>query len=340
MTDLQKLLRRMQQDVTSVKHEINELAHDLSLTNDKLRLKTNEVKSAREDRNDAAEQLNAAQEEVESSQHKIQAAADAVRCGLTQPTPLVSYEPAGTGGEAAARASCAIVSTLKGIPGAELETWLSWHLTRQGFTKIFLFFDAPEEMAEAKKILDKWGNRIVATPVEEVFLEAEYRQCRRWKVLKHKLHEDWLARQELHVEIAMRWAAVDGIEWFLNIDLDELFVLGASGSSSSDRSGGPDAGAVPLIAPMHFGAVPAGVNTVQYLNHEGVPEVSRHDGMMVNRFESVTLFRRNPRCFTGDWEPDAGGGGVAEVFAWQLQLASLPGDGPGSGTSRNVSQQQ
>ncbi|CAE8628273.1 unnamed protein product [Polarella glacialis] len=73
-------------------------------------------------------------------------------------------------------------------------------------------------------------------------------------------------------------------------------------------------------APQHFGSVPPEICSTQYVNHEGVPELVAEDDaarLEENRFEAVSLFRRNPRCLAED---KGGLGSSAEVFAWQLRL--------------------
>lgn len=188
-----------------------------------------------------------------------------------------------------------MASTLRGIEEAELATWLSYHLDGCGFAKAFLFFDDPVELGAKQHVLEPWRDRVVAKPVDEQ-LQDLYKACTRYDLVRPRLVEDWLARQELHVELAMMWAQGVGCQWLLHIDLDELFLLG-SGQS----------------APQHFGAVPPEAQATQYLNHEGVPELPEdekvnEDGgpeglgpeaerLRRNRFEAVTLFRRNPHCF-------------------------------------------
>lgn len=180
---------------------------------------------------------------------------------------------------------CAVVSTLRGIPQAELETWLSHHLGTCCFSNAVLFFDDPAELVTSKDALSMWGSQVLSIAVDDE-LREEYKTCQRFNALQPRLGEDWVARQELHVELAMRRAARDGCEWLLHIDLDELFLL-------------PEG----VTAPEHFAEVPPGRNAVAYLNHEGVPELdancsSRRGAMLTtNRFEETSLFRRNPHCF-------------------------------------------
>lgn len=180
---------------------------------------------------------------------------------------------------------CAVVSTLRGIPSAELSTWLSHHLGACKFSRVYLFFDDPAELAGSTDVLFHWAPKVVAIAVDEQ-LQDEYKSCHRFEALQAHLCEDWLARQELHVELAMRRAGLDGCEWLLHIDLDELFLL-------------PDE----VTAPQHFAGVASDRSTIAYLNHEGLPEL---DGccdrdaearLEMNRFEAVSLFRRNPHSF-------------------------------------------
>mmetsp|Transcript_173217 Transcript_173217/g.555576 ORF Transcript_173217/g.555576 Transcript_173217/m.555576 type:complete len:700 (+) Transcript_173217:198-2297(+) len=186
---------------------------------------------------------------------------------------------------ASLEAPCAVVSTLRGIPKAELSTWLSYHLGECRFSRVYLFFDDPAELAESQDVLSHWGPQVVSIAADAQ-LHEEYKSCTRFEALRAHLGEDWLARQELHVELAMRRAELEGCGWLLHIDLDELFLL----------PGG-------MTAPAHFAGVAPDRCTIAYLNHEGVPELdgscAREAGALLeaNRFDAVSLFRRNPHCF-------------------------------------------
>ncbi|CAK0833184.1 unnamed protein product [Prorocentrum cordatum] len=180
---------------------------------------------------------------------------------------------------------CAVVSTLRGIPGAELFTWLSHHLGACQFSRVYLFFDDPAELVGSRDVLGQWAPKVVAIAVDGQ-LQEEYKSCQRFEALQAHLCEDWIARQELHVELAMRRAGLDGCEWLLHIDLDELFLL-------------PDN----VTAPAHFARIVSDRSAITYVNHEGLPELDGccdREGearLAMNRFEAVSLFRRNPHCF-------------------------------------------
>ncbi|CAE8584312.1 unnamed protein product [Polarella glacialis] len=114
----------------------------------------------------------------------------------------------------------------------------------------------------------------------------------------------------------MSWARADGCEWLLHIDLDELFV------AVDGRT-----------APQHFGSVPAEHNTVAYVNHEGVPEIPSTGAadyelrLARNRFEAVSLFRRNPCCFAEGFDLDEllaeAPLGASRGSVWQSRLEEL-----------------
>ena len=129
------------------------------------------------------------------------------------------------------------------------------------------------EVESSKELLAPFAGFVCCVPVDDA-CRAEYASCGRYPGVKAKLGEDWLARQELHVELALRRSARDGLDWLLHIDLDELFVSQTGNAAE------------------HFAGVPADATTVAYLNHEGVPEPAAAD-LETNRFSAITLFRRN-----------------------------------------------
>eukprot|EP00927_Polykrikos_kofoidii_P048663 TRINITY_DN42903_c0_g1_i1.p1 TRINITY_DN42903_c0_g1~~TRINITY_DN42903_c0_g1_i1.p1 ORF type:complete len:549 (+),score=107.61 TRINITY_DN42903_c0_g1_i1:29-1648(+) len=243
-----------------------------------------------EDRTAALENVIDAKTEVTLATASLVGANARVIRALRRPAPFLrGVVPKSVGCvPASAQPPCAIVSTLRGVLDAELEKWLSYHLDGLRFSIVFLFFDDPCELVKQRQLLAPFGNRVVALPVDDALRISEYTKCRRLAAVEARLAEDWLARQELHVEIASRWSASAGIEWLLHIDLDELFSIGSGAS-----------------APQHFATVPENVAVVHYVNHEGVPEiggaVSASEAeapalLSSNRFEAVTLFRKNPRC--------------------------------------------
>jgi len=248
-----------------------------------------------------AEEANArdaaarAREEVDSAHGELCASEVGVLSSLQRPVPFMRRPPSLSEGEAA----CAIASTLRGIARAEVSTWLFHHLGRCGFARAFLFFDNPCELTLHAEALSTWHGRAVPVQVDDK-LQSMYASCRLFSTLSDALQQDWLARQQLHVEIAMGWAEADGCAWLLHIDLDELFIVRG------------------CTAPQHFGAVHSDTHSTQYLNHEGVPEAPAESPGLLreNRFAAVTLFRRNPVCLFG-------GIGVGATHLWQQYLDSL-----------------
>mmetsp|Transcript_113264 Transcript_113264/g.366313 ORF Transcript_113264/g.366313 Transcript_113264/m.366313 type:complete len:486 (-) Transcript_113264:22-1479(-) len=338
MLNLQKRLARMQADLEGLTADVASCSEAQQTVHSSLSCAHSGIAELLEEKAQATSAAQEAKSDVDRAQRDLHTAATEVTRSLSRPAPFLSAAGvAVAGGAGAARlpggldgdVPCAVVSTLKGIPEAELHTWLSHHLDGCGFSLAFLFFDDPSELACRSDIVRHWGRRLVPVPVDAT-LQVEYDACQRLLALKGKLCEDWLARQELHVEIAMRWARGKGCQWLLHIDLDELFVL---------QEG--------ISAPRHFASVDPARGAVAYLNHEGVPEL--HDEVVVselshNRFAATTLFRRNAQCLAEGFGLDEvvlGDGGVDLTLSvpgspWQRRLDALASSPSASSSSAAV----
>lgn len=205
----------------------------------------------------------------------------------------------------------AIVTTLREVPAAMLESFCTWHL-RLGFVRLYLYFDDPQDdgIAVARRLCARLARRgFGAACVRALPCDAHLRH--EWGALH--TYTRWSSntemvevRQMLNAEHCLRLSHADGdVCWLLHIDSDELFHL----------SGG-------MSAPEHFGRLQANgcVNFV-YPIHEGVPESAD----TANPFAEISLFRRHFSRLPGleDGPADAE---KREVFraAWSVWVARRP----------------
>ena len=167
-----------------------------------------------------------------------------------------------------AGSSACVASTVLGVPAAELETWIRWHL-HVGFDLIFLFFDCDPDCDDEFFALEaarrqEWDSRVIITFSDDRLREEQRRRDGRWRTLQPFL-DQVPARQELNVESALAMAAARGLRWLLHIDSDELFLPTVPGDDGS--------AAVHNAVRVHFRALEdAGIGHVTYKNIEGVTE--------------------------------------------------------------------
>eukprot|EP00929_Paragymnodinium_shiwhaense_P032190 TRINITY_DN17891_c0_g1_i17.p1 TRINITY_DN17891_c0_g1~~TRINITY_DN17891_c0_g1_i17.p1 ORF type:complete len:559 (-),score=50.12 TRINITY_DN17891_c0_g1_i17:313-1848(-) len=307
----QERLARMRRNTDELTANVHRLAEQQENLAGQLREKAQDVDHLAEQCCRADEELHTARIEARDADSRLASAAAAVNKALQRPTPFY-VSPSGN---TACRSSCAVVSTLRGVPSAEVDAWLRHHTVGLGFCRAYLFYDDPAELRDHSTLLDKYQQSVVAIGVDDD-CRLLYPTCYRFGHLQQRLKEDWLARQELHVELALRWSRAVGIQWLLHIDLDELFYLSGGGT-----------------APHHFGGIPEDVSCVQYLNHEGVPELpgDSDEALQHNRFAVINLFRQNPALFPeidgleemADGLATAGSEPSAGAEAWQQSLDTV-----------------
>jgi hypothetical protein len=166
------------------------------------------------------------------------------------------------------------------------------HHLAQGFARMYLFFDDPED--DARDVVDALRDERIATIPNDASLGAEWRQCAQFPYYAPHVAAEVMARQCLNVEVAVQRALHEDIEWLLHIDADELFH--APGQ----------------MAPGHFAQLSAaGIERAVYPNLEALPEREA----IVDFFREVTLFKANPNLSAGGrFSP-----------AQNALLASMPG---------------
>lgn len=162
----------------------------------------------------------------------------------------------------------AIVAMLRNADEV-LDSFITYHLSI-GFSKLFLFFDDPNDPSihNARKYRDVtvirnddklrqfWKKtRLYARPEYRQFLGCQLRP-----------------RQMLNVEIGIQLALREQFDWLLHIDLDELFYL--PGKTVQE----------------HFQELTdRNIRHVVYRNYESITETSE----VGNYFREVTLFKKN-----------------------------------------------
>ncbi|KDD75483.1 hypothetical protein H632_c662p2, partial [Helicosporidium sp. ATCC 50920] len=162
-------------------------------------------------------------------------------------------------------------------PLADIRAWLNY-ARALGVTHFYLFTEGRANLEANVAALQREPGVTVIRNDEE--LARAHASSRIWS-------ENWLSsffhkpcnyelfvRQSLNMEIAIRHAARDGVDWILHIDTDELIWPGGS----------PHYSLAQILA-----AVEPSVDVVVFPNYEAMPE--RDD--VQDPFLEVTLFKRN-----------------------------------------------
>jgi glycosyl transferase family 2 len=173
------------------------------------------------------------------------------------------------------RQKIAIYTMLKN-PGPLLGSFLKYHLSI-GFDHIFLFFDDPHD--ESVPEAQSYPNITVIKNDESLRKKWE----KTYHFINHVEIREYLdslvlARQILTAGVAIEMALEGGIDWLLQVDIDELFYspsqsVGDHFQSLTDRN----------------------ISRVRYLNYEAVPESADVN----DPFREVTLFKKNPATLDG-----------------------------------------
>lgn len=175
------------------------------------------------------------------------------------------------------RVRVAIVSTMR-EPGQALASWIRYHLG-VGFDRIYLFFDDPED---ADQEIARPFPQVTVIP-QDALLRAKYPLLGNFPRLAKEVTGFYYARQLLHMELATRMALMDGCQWLLHLDDDELFFTPTM-----------------AIARVFERAQQTTVQQVAFLNHEAVPMAWD----IGDRFVDVRYFKRNPYQVSADQLPE------------------------------------
>mmetsp|Transcript_26467 Transcript_26467/g.50739 ORF Transcript_26467/g.50739 Transcript_26467/m.50739 type:complete len:493 (-) Transcript_26467:174-1652(-) len=279
---------------------------------------TNNVAKKYECVNNAKLQVEAMKKDLQEEQSNLECARAKVGAAFKTRAPRLNFDSDQANGCGNGQAaSAAIVSTLRGAPTPVLNTFISYHLSL-GFDRLYLYFDDPHDVGIAVAASWAGGERVEVIPADKS-LRQEWETCTMWQELSKTVSVNNMSRQQLNCELAARRALHHGIAWLVHIDIDELFHLPGAFEAAGEIYD------VETCSPVarHFGAVPASVPYLAYLNHEAVPEKL---GEFENYFEEVTLFRRNPHDISGAFsftgELDVVGINNAST-ATHPQLASL-----------------
>ncbi len=125
-------------------------------------------------------------------------------------------------------------------PDHTLDTWVDWHLNKQGFDKIYLYLD---------DFSDRNSPYIPICDRLEIF-EGAKTPLHRYK----DENSNTMSRQVLNGDRAIELAVADKIDWILHIDTDELFY-------SQDEKWMED----------------STVGAYRFVNHEALPLWESHD---------------------------------------------------------------
>lgn len=171
----------------------------------------------------------------------------------------------------------AIVTTFRlSYHFAPVESFIVYHLSI-GFDHLFLFYDDCDERTcnFLNNLQMKYGDDSVTIFIrDKTLVDLQKIKCSRFDELFELSKTEVPARQTLNAQYAYVQAEYIGLKWLLHIDIDEIFYIDDS---------------ITLLE--HFEYLDSiGVQTMTYLNHEGVPESFESQ----NYFLTTTLFRRHP----------------------------------------------
>eukprot|EP00929_Paragymnodinium_shiwhaense_P032191 TRINITY_DN17891_c0_g1_i2.p1 TRINITY_DN17891_c0_g1~~TRINITY_DN17891_c0_g1_i2.p1 ORF type:complete len:242 (-),score=14.43 TRINITY_DN17891_c0_g1_i2:284-1009(-) len=159
----QERLARMRRNTDELTANVHRLAEQQENLAGQLREKAQDVDHLAEQCCRADEELHTARIEARDADSRLASAAAAVNKALQRPTPFY-VSPSGN---TACRSSCAVVSTLRGVPSAEVDAWLRHHTVGLGFCRAYLFYDDPAELRDHSTLLDKYQQSVVAIGVDD-----------------------------------------------------------------------------------------------------------------------------------------------------------------------------
>lgn len=157
--------------------------------------------------------------------------------------------------------TAAIVTTLRDA-GAMIDSFIAYHL-RIGFSRLFLFFDDPND-PDMARLSAVSGIRVIG---HDAALREKWQSLPEYSKVREFLDREVMSRQVLNAAVAMDLARGEGIDWLLHIDSDELFFLSAGNVAD------------------HFAAT--AFDTIRYINLEAVPERD----VITDPFREVDLFK-------------------------------------------------
>ena len=139
----------------------------------------------------------------------------------------------------------AIVTTWKGVSREWAESWISYHAAL-GFTRLFIFWDAPENDKETIAWLN--SDPAYSWVVDNYEPDDEYKKrfwmpnnevddFEQWVLPAYGVHAETeiTARQSLFAARAAQIGLAEGVSWLLHIDADELFWVDEKQASGSAK---------------------------------------------------------------------------------------------------------
>ena len=139
----------------------------------------------------------------------------------------------------------AIVTTWKGVSREWAESWISYHAAL-GFTRLFIFWDAPENDKETIAWLN--SDSAYSWVVDNYEPDADYKKrfwmpnnesddFEQWVLPAYGVHAETeiTARQSLFAARAAQIGLAEGVSWLLHIDADELFWVDEKEASGSAK---------------------------------------------------------------------------------------------------------
>ena len=192
-----------------------------------------------------------------------------------------------------------IAMLIREPPIKSLHTFIKYHFSI-GINKLYLYFD---DIANQKKdhilmknILKTFNNddeKVIVVDCSAKWYYNTKKTSALWKEYGQYIETDLIARQVIAVEQAILRATLDGMDWLVHIDVDELLYWNNNDETTFNN------------ICTWFDQIPSYVDSVRFLNVEGAPESieftppsskkeKEYEDQEDDYFQHISLFKRNP----------------------------------------------
>jgi len=150
-----------------------------------------------------------------------------------------------------------------------IDFFIRYHLSI-GIDMLYLYFDDPLDPAIA---IAKKYQQVNVSIHDERLREEWFNTASFNNILKKPLIDsEVMVRQEMNVELALKKANYDGVDWLFHIDTDELIY--------------PNGHDLNLFV---LKCIKRKFNNITLLNYEAIPQCANHESV----FEDITMFKKN-----------------------------------------------
>ena len=149
----------------------------------------------------------------------------------------------------------AVVSTMKDVD-SRIESWVRWHCSL-GFERLYIFVDDAHDTELQRRARAAGGDKVIFFIRGSPALQDGWARQASWRGMGRDADKDIQIRQLLNAQFAFELASIEGLNWLLHIDSDELFLCRPERSVTA-----------------HFARLASeGCEAFVYCNLEAVPEM-------------------------------------------------------------------